>query len=168
FYGLREAKRDLVGVAILDRLDFALQDTGALQIRTWRRREIENYVTSRTALLAYAESQATGVMAGPLFEGPEKQRLRNAMTNAITEITAALVTLNKPDPFSADVKASDEFLTPLFQSFFKKLDLPDLMQKSDFHTLVKFIPANEVDTEVRETLDVILNVASSAHPTSAN
>ena len=167
FFGLREAKPDLVGIAVLDRLDLVLQDSNPLQIRTWRRREIENYLTSRVALLAYAESQAMGVMAGPLFEATEKQRLRNAMANSITEIAAALVTLSKPDPFSADIKASDEFLTPVFRSFFQKLNLPDFMQKSDFHTLVRFMPVSEVDTEVRETLDEILSVASRAHPTSS-
>ncbi len=164
FFGLREAKTDLVGIAVLDRLPNALQESPPLVIRAWRRREIENYLTSRTALLSYAESQAIGVMAGPLFENHEKQRLRNVMTQALSEITDALVKLNKPNPFSGDIKASDEFLTPLFHLFFQKLGLPeDLMQKSDFHTLVKHLPENEVDPEVREILDAILTVAGGAH-----
>ncbi len=165
FFGLREAKPDLAGIAVLDRLGVPIQESAPLEIRTWRRREIENYLTSRTALLAYAESQATGVMAGPLFETSEKQRLRTAMSLAIAEITEALDTLNKPSPFSADIKSSDEFLTPLFHTFFQKLGLPDLMQKSDFHTLVKYVPATEVDPEISETLDAILMVAERAQPT---
>ena len=164
FFGLREAKSDLAGIAVLDRLDMTLQESAPLEIRTWKRREIENYVTSRAALLAYAESQATGVMAGPLFEAPEKQRLRNVMAECIAEITDALRKLNKPDPFSSDIKASDEFLTPVFHAFFQKLGLPDLMLKSDFHTLVKHVPAGDVDPDVSETLDAILAVAESAHP----
>ncbi len=59
-------------------------------MRTWKRREIENYLTSDRALLAFAESQATGIMAGPLFEAQEKQRLRTAMAAAIAEISDAL------------------------------------------------------------------------------
>ncbi len=163
FFGLREAKGDLVGIAVLDRLGVDLQESKPLEIRTWRRREIENYLTSRIALLAYAESQATGVMAGPLFERHERQRLRNVMTQALSEITDALAKLNKPGPFSGEIKASDEFLTPVFHSFFQKLGLPDLMQKSDFHTLVRHLPINEVDPEVGETLDAILAVASRAN-----
>ena len=86
------------------------------------------------------------------------------MTQALSDITDALAKLYKPNPFSGDIKASDEFLTPLFHLFFQKLGLPeDLMQKSDFHTLVKHVPENEVDPEVREKLDAILIVAGGAH-----
>jgi energy-coupling factor transporter ATP-binding protein EcfA2 len=165
FFGLREAKRDLVGIAILDRLDMAIQDSPPLEVLTWQRREIENYLTSRQALLAYAESQATGVMAGPLFEAHEKQRLRNVMTQAIAEIADALGKLGKPDPFSGEIKASEEFLYPVLHSFFAKLGLPDLVQKTDFHVLVRFIPSDLVDAEVRAKLDAILAVARRARPT---
>jgi hypothetical protein len=77
---VREAKADLVGIAVLDRLGAPAHEAPPLEIRSWRRREIENYITSRSALLSYAESQATGVMAGPLFEAHAKQRFRNAMS----------------------------------------------------------------------------------------
>jgi hypothetical protein len=163
FFGLREAKRDLRGIAVLDRLDLDIQDSGPLDIRMWRKREIENYVTSHEALLLFAESQATGVMTGPLFEAHEKLRLRNVMIQAIEEISDALAKLNKPDPFSGDIKASDEFLTPVFHAFFQKLGLPDLMQKSDYHTLVRFITADEVSPEISTMLDAI---AATAEPTS--
>jgi ABC-type branched-subunit amino acid transport system ATPase component len=167
FFGLREAKRDLAGIAVLDRLEMTLQESTPLEIRMWKRREIENYVTSQAALLAYAESQAIGVMAGPLFGPHERERLRNAMAESIAEISDALRKLNKPDVFSGDIKASDEFLTPVFHAFFKKLGLPDLMQKSDFHALVRYVPPGEVDDDVRDILDAIVAVAESAHPASS-
>jgi predicted ATPase len=164
FFGLREAKHDLAGVAVLDRVDMTIQESAPLVLRTWKRREIENYLTSEKALLAFAESQATGVMAAPLFEAHEKQRLHTAMAEAIAEISDALRKLSKPDPFSGDIKASDDFLTPLFHAFFQKLGLPDLMQKSDFHSLVRFLPPAEVDHEIREALDAIGVVAERARP----
>jgi ABC-type branched-subunit amino acid transport system ATPase component len=167
FFGLREAKTDLAGIAVLDRLEMTLQESAPLTVRMWKRREIENYVTSEIALLGYAESQAIGVMAGPLFEVSEKLRLRRAMAESIAEITDALRKLNKPDPFSSDIKASDEFLTPVFHTFFQKLGLPDLMQKSDFHTLVTHVPPEEIDRDMHETLDAIFAVAESAHPAAA-
>ena len=43
FFGLQEAKRDLVGIAIFDRLDTELQSVNGLTEMMWRRREIENY-----------------------------------------------------------------------------------------------------------------------------
>jgi ABC-type multidrug transport system ATPase subunit len=164
FFGIREAKPDLAGIAVLDRQDFPAPGSSPLEIRTWKRREIENYVVSNSALLAYAESQATGVMAGPLFAASERQRLRGAMTEAIEEVTDALSKLNKPGPFSGDSKASDEFLTPVFHSFFKKLGLPDLMQKSDFHILVRFLQPGEVDSEVVTTLNAVCSTAERARP----
>jgi len=88
------------------------------------------------------------------------------MTQAVAEIGDALSKLSKPDPFSADIKASDEFLTPVFQLFYRKLGLPDLMQKSDFHTLVPYLPITEIDVEVGEMLDAILHIAESAHAPS--
>lgn len=166
FFGLREAKSELAGIAVFDRLAMTLRESASLEIRSWRRREIENYVTSRAALLNFAESQATGVMQGPLFEAHAKQRFRTAMTQAVAEIGDALSKLSKPDPFSADIKASDEFLTPVFQLFYRKLGLPDLMQKSDFHTLVPYLPITEIDVEVGEMLDAILHIAESAHAPS--
>jgi energy-coupling factor transporter ATP-binding protein EcfA2 len=43
FYGLREAKRDLVGFALFDRIP-AADETDHLASHTWRRREIEDYL----------------------------------------------------------------------------------------------------------------------------
>jgi hypothetical protein len=52
FYGLREAKSDLVGVALFDRLETALSSDPNLCQLMWRRREVENYLCSRPVLLA--------------------------------------------------------------------------------------------------------------------
>ena len=45
FYGLREAKGDLVGLAIYDRLEQVPQVDPNLQHLMWQRRELENYLT---------------------------------------------------------------------------------------------------------------------------
>ena len=47
FFGLQEAKNDLVGIAIFDRLDSELQSARGLDETMWRRREIENYFCHR-------------------------------------------------------------------------------------------------------------------------
>ena len=54
FFGLQEAKDDLVGIAIFDRLDRDLQSHPALKELMWRRREIENYFCTEEVLVAYA------------------------------------------------------------------------------------------------------------------
>jgi ABC-type hemin transport system ATPase subunit len=164
FYGIREAKHDLVGIAIFDRLDVPLQIDKPLREVMWKQRELENYVATQHALLAFAEANASGVMAGPLFETAERDRLRRAMTDSIAEVTSALATLGRPAPFSADIKASDDFLDPVFAKFFAKIGLPNLMRKSDYHTLAQFVEPDEVPAEVRNVLDAIVEVARTARP----
>ncbi len=159
FYGLRAAKKDLVGFALFDRVDQALQDRSELRERMWRRREIENYLSTRETLRAWARAEGEERSGGPLFgiEWAEK------MEAAVTEIEKALETLGKSS-WSPDTKVSDEFLGPLFATFYKKFALPNLMNKSDYHTLARYVPREEIDPEVTEVLDLIAQVAGQAKP----
>jgi len=159
FYGLREAKPDLIGLALYDRADSLPHDDSNLLHQMWRRREIENYLCQRSTLLAFAEARGRE-QQGDLFAAS----WRKAMEDAIGEIAAALAALGKPDPWSADLKASDEFLDPLFKRFYEKLGLPNLMRKTDYHTLAPFVPAAELAAEVREKLDAIAAAAGRAKP----
>jgi energy-coupling factor transporter ATP-binding protein EcfA2 len=159
FYGLREAKPDLVGVALYDRLEQSPPNDLNLTHLVWRRREIENYLCQRSTLLAFAETQGRE-QAGDLFVAS----WRKAMEEAIEEITNALRALGKPDPCSTESKASDDFLDPLFKLFYTKLDLPNLTQKTDYHTLAPFVPPEELDGEIKEKLDAIMDVAEKANP----
>lgn len=158
FYALREAKRDLVGIALYDRLDANLPDDPALVQRMWQRRELENYLCQRETLLAFAEDQGRR-QQGELFVAT----WRTAMEEAIQKIEGALRTLNK-DPWGADIKASDEFLEPLFQEFYKQLELPNLMRKTDYHVLAAFVPAEQIDPEILQALDAIVGIAGKARP----
>jgi len=159
FYGLREAKRDLLGVAIYDRLDSPLPSDENLTQQMWRRREIENYLCQEATLLAWAEAEGRK-QAGDLFA----VTWREAMQSAIQEIRSALAALAKPEPGSPDLKASDDFLDPLFRKFYESQKLPDLMRKTDYHTLASSVPADGLDVEVREKLDAIVEVAGRARP----
>ena len=159
FYGLCEARSDLVGVALYDRLSVQLHADPRLSQNMWRRREIENYLCHRSALLAFAESEGRK-QQGELFA----VSWRNLMEKAIDEIAAALAALSKPDPWSADLKTSDEFLDPLFRNFYQKLELPNMMRKTDYHTLAPFVTADQLGTEVLEKLDAIADVAKRARP----
>ena len=157
FYGLREAKSDLVGVAVYDRLGVDPPADPNLTQTIWRRREIESYLSQRRTLLAYAEAQGAQ-QRGPLFGG----EWRDAMNEAIAEIESALTALGKPSPWGPDLKASDDFLDPLFRKFFEKLSLPNLMRKTDYHTLAPFVDKAEIDDEVTEKLDLIESTAMRA------
>ncbi len=75
-----------------------------------------------------------------------------------------MTTLDKGSPWDADAKVSDDFLTPLFRSYFRRLNLPNLMQKKNSHELANHVPDSEIDPEVTEKLDAIARVAESAEP----
>jgi hypothetical protein len=87
-----------------------------------------------------------------------------AMKESIEAVSKALKTLNKPDPWSADIKASDEFLDPLFAEFSKRLALPLVLRKSEYCDLVRFLPKDRVDPEVVKMLDAIVQVAGKGKP----
>jgi energy-coupling factor transporter ATP-binding protein EcfA2 len=159
YYGLLEAKRDLVAIAIFDRLERELPASITFPVRQWRRREIENYLTSRDILLRYAEG-----MDIPDIDYLAKQATRrNAMEEAISEIEAALKVLDQ-DPWSIDFKVSDDFLPMVFKRYFEKLKTTDRLNKSDFHVLADVLRADEIDPEIGETLDLIIAQASKAKP----
>jgi len=93
-----------------------------------------------------------------------KQETQNIRVDVIAEVTAALATLNRPSPWSDDIKASDEFLNPVFERFFKKLGLPNLLRKTDYHVLARLVPKEKLAAEVAAKLDAILAVAKKARP----
>ncbi len=164
FHGLREAAGSLQGIAIFDRLERALPgDLGAKGL-TWQRREIENYFCYPETLEAYARSGAVAAAAGPLFSDAESERRLAAMREAIKELETALRTLGKGSPWDANTKASDDFLAPLFQNYFKKLGIPNLMAKKNFYELAFCVPIKKIDPEVSEKLNAIVETAKSAKP----
>ncbi len=158
-HGLREALPTLRGVALFDRLDPTPPDMAPIECLMWTRREIENYLCSRATLEAYAAASAPKDTPGPLFSVAGAERRRDAMRDAIDEIESALQNLRRPSPWDTRTKASDDFLEPLFASYFDKLALPNLMAKSNLHQLVEHVPASEIDTEIGEKLDAIARVA---------
>ena len=160
FWGLKYAKSDLVGIAIFDRLEKTLPDDMGVLGLQWKKRELENYLCMEEVLLAYAKHDLTD----DLFGSAEADRRINAMKESIAEVASALKTLKKLDLWSPDIKATDEFLDPLFDEYFKKLGLPNLIKKSDYHVLARLAPKDKIDPEIIEKLDAIVKVAKKAKP----
>lgn len=159
FHGLREAKNDLVGIAIFDRLDRDLQANDLLTETMWRRREIENYFCMEEVLLAYARHD----LSDDLFGIAERQHREQAMRDAIAEVTR-LLEIDDLNPWSHDVKASDEVLDRVFKVFFKTLKLPLQLRKADYHILASLVPKESLDAEITEKLDAIVVLAKKAMP----
>ena len=163
FCGLQEAKPDLVGFALFDRIDKPLASGTPLTETMWRKREIENYLCQESVLLAFARHD----QPDDLFGRAEAGRREQLMRACIQEIISALQTLGRPGLWSADVKASDDFLNPLFDRFFQKLELPNLLRKTDYHALARLVPADKIDPEITAKLDGIVAVAAKASPRAA-
>lgn len=155
FRGLKEAYPDLKGIALFYRLETGRPDSGSLEHLVWDRREIENYLCTQATLEAYALSSAMADDTLPLFSSSEADNRLKAMRDSVAQVTEALQTLGKGSPWSHDVKVSDDFLTPLFRTYFKKLDMPNLMDKKNFYELANHVPETEIDPEISEKLDAI-------------
>ena len=157
FHGLRAAKPDLLGVAIYDRLEREPSNDPYLKQYTWRCRELENYLCFPQVLLDFAAAEGTRHV-GELFANA----WRRQMQQSIDEIEQALSSLGKPSPWESDIKASDEFLAPVFKHFFEKLGQPNLMTKTNYHQLAGCIEPGDIDDEVRQVLDLIVETARAA------
>jgi hypothetical protein len=111
-------------------------------------------------LIAYARGSA----ADDLFALAMRDQRDKAMRDAMAEVTGALKTLGKPEPWSPDIKATDDFLDPVFRAFFQKLGLLLGLRKSDYHELAHLVPKEAIDPEIEEKLDMIVDVAQKATP----
>jgi ABC-type transport system involved in cytochrome c biogenesis ATPase subunit len=164
FHGLREAKGDLIGIALFDRLERKMDSGPGLEMVTWRRREVENYLCFEEVLMLYAEQSARDDAPGPLFSDAHVEERRQAMRESVSEVAKAMEVLQKGSPWSPDTKVSDDFLDPLFEAYFKRLKLPNLMRKTDYHVIASLVPRKLIDPECIEVLDQIDLVAKKAHP----
>ena len=159
FYGLREAKADLGGVALYDRLDSEpVNDDPQLTHLMWRQRELENYLCRPAVLLEFAEDAGRKEL-GELFA----VTWRDHMQESIREIEAALQTLGEPSPWGGDIKATDAFLDRLFMRFYEKCGAGELLRKTHYHRLARFMPPDRIDPEITEKLDAMYAAANQAN-----
>ncbi len=162
FYGIREGKADLVGYALFDREEQALQLGPGLTEYMWARREIENYLCSQDTLLAFAADYAHD--QGPLFEQAEKARYIETMQRCIEDYVPRAAQRDPGDRWWIETKASDDFLDRLFDAFFKAIELPNTMRKTNYHVLAGYVPKDKIDPEISRVLDTILEVSRQAEP----
>lgn len=161
FYGLKEARPDLVGIAIFDNMKKQLEKNQALVEMMWEKREIENYLCMPEVLMAYAKHD----LPDDLFGHADADKREKIMKEAIEETKkAAKLMRDIDDPWSPDVKATDDFLNPLFRKYFEMLRLPNLLDKTDYHILASLVPKEKIADEVTEKLDAIVDVAQKAKP----
>ena len=165
FQGLREAKPDLVGIALFDRLDRELHAGSQLLEKMWSRREIENYLVTRDSLEAFIIQDLRG---DDLLDIAEREQRRATLDQSIKELVNALALTGKPDPWGSEIKVTDDFLDPLFKLYYQRMGTPQRVFKRDYHGLADAIPLDEIPPEVTEVLDVIVDTACRAKPATTD
>ncbi|MFM7332979.1 MAG: hypothetical protein ACKO1H_00980, partial [Tabrizicola sp.] len=161
FQGLREAKPDLVGIAVFDRLDRELHKGSALTEKMWTRREIENYLVTPASLIGFVN---LGLAEDDLLAEAERQHRTEIMQACIAEMEQALKVARRPDPWGPDIKVTDDFLDPLFENYYQRLGTPQQTYKRDYHGLADALPLELIAPEVVGMLDAIVEVAQNAKP----
>jgi len=155
FQGLREAKPDLVGFALFDRLDRELHTESVLTERMWSQREIENYLVTPESLRAYVQ---IGLREDDLIDQAERLERVKLMDACVDELIRALKVTNRPDPWGPDIKVTDDFLDPLFRLYYEKLGAPQLIFKRDYHGLAEVIPLEQISPEISTVLNDLMGV----------
>ena len=176
FFALREMLPELNGLAILDRDRSHRTDTdgGGLQIRYWRRYEVENYFITPAVLKQYAKHAYSDL---PLFAEP--------FTSEFDEVLDALILervfSGRASDFATwqglDVEAArllweasteriklSDFAETFFRRVAERLGHAMLLRKGDLHQLVNFIDPSSISTEVSETLDLLKVLFDAAKP----
>lgn len=158
FHGLKEACQGLAGIAIFDRTDKDLRSTSELDLLQWNKREIENYLCMEEVLLAFSSY----LLKDDLFGQAEAKKQQSAMEEAIKKVMDALEVTGRPSPWSSDIKATDDFLDPLFLNYFKILGRENVLKKSSYSLLASLVPKEKIDQEIIEKLDAIVNCSKRA------
>jgi hypothetical protein len=159
FYGLKEAKEDLVGIALLDHLDKNLEVDRPLRELMWQKREIENYFCSEVILMRWVGTYTED----DLFAAADREAEAVAMREAI-DFVSQVLRLNGNTPWAPMVKASDEVLDLIFRRFYETLKKPLGFRKRDYCRLADLLKPDELDPEILEKLDAIHAVALSVQP----
>ncbi|MDZ4769372.1 MAG: AAA family ATPase [Chloroflexota bacterium] len=156
FYAIRDAFPGISGIGVFDRLD-RLPEEPNLVWAMWTRRELENYIAYPEVLLDFVVEGLSG--GDPLFSFPERARRQTLMQSLIDDEIPRAALANLEHPFWLNTKMSDDFLTPLFVSFYDQLGIPNELQKSGFHRLVAHVPLGSLAAEISEKLDRIVEAA---------
>lgn len=158
FYGLREAKSDLLGFAVFDRLDRELHVDTPLVERMWSCREIENHLVTPESLRAFV---LRDFREDDLIDQVERTRRLEVLEACVQDLVSALDITGRPDPWGPDIKVTDDFLDPLFERFFKKLGTPQQIFKRDYHGLADVIDLEHLSPEISTMLDELYTLVKT-------
>lgn len=154
FYGLQEGIPYLKGVAIFDRINRELQQGNLMELM-WQRREIENYLPIPESIERYTSQYPKDLF---LQHNPK------LMEGIIKEEIPPAALKDKSHSWWINTKITDEFLDKIFKKYFNQMQMPILINKSDYYILMTFSKPEELNKEVKEKLDIVLEIAREEKP----
>jgi len=149
FYGLKEAYKDLKGIALFDNIDKQLRQDSDLLELMWKRREIENYIPLPETLQRFFEKQID------IFSFNDLDIIDKII---LDEVPPAALN-DKTHDFWVKTKISDDFLDKVLKKFAERKNIPIPISKKDYYILLDYAKSNEIDKEVKEKLDLIYQIA---------
>jgi len=153
FFGIKEGKDDLTGILIMDK-NAILQSHPDFNEIKWRKNEIENYICIRSVFLDFA-------LKGDYLEFKGSADYVEMMEQSLTEISKSYLDIEKVSPWSPDTNAS-KFMQALFDNFFNRIGQRNILNKSNYHILLEYLPVDNIDPEIIEKLDAIVETAMKA------
>jgi AAA15 family ATPase/GTPase len=157
-----EENKTLFGLVLLDRDNKSLENQNVVENLTeekWEKYEIENYFFYPETLVEFAKSKER---AADLLSSEKLQTASVVMQNVIKNNIAPAALENREHSYWKNCKASEE-ISNLLKIFFKEVGLPSgLSAKNNFYELIEFIPENLIDNEIREKLDLIVELTTQA------
>lgn len=177
FNGLRKLLPGLKGLAILDndgrnRQNFIDKDR-SLEIRYWKRYEVENYIITPDVLRRFCEAKRQEL---GLF-GPDQKKTEEVLDDTIKE---KIFEGNEND-FDTWKKSGDDATRLIWESktqskklsdfteeFFRRLaertGMTMLLTKGELHQLVEYVDSKTISEEVYKTLDLLTELFKIARP----
>ena len=151
FTGLKDAKPDLIGIALYDNIQFSIGDLKGLNETKWKKNEIENYFFSRQVMLSWA----IVIVSNDLFGTSEANQRKEAMENALDDVLPGVAKRDENDSYWSDVKASIE-IEKILKAFYKYMGYRGNSSKRNYVDLIDYLPMEKIDPEVSEKLYFIL------------
>lgn len=175
FLGLRKLLPGLLGLAILDndganRTD---SDVAGLQVRYWKRYELENYIVTPEVLLGYVASASVELDLFSIATADAESVLSGLILDRVFGGTSSDYNLWKgssPDVARLIWEAKTQMLklSAFAEEFFRRLrdktGLEMLLTKGEFHRLVPFVDKDRVPLEVAEKLDLLADLFATVQP----
>lgn len=152
FSGLRDAKNDLIGVAVYDNVDNPLNMMNGLSEAKWNKNEIENYFFSQQLLLTWAKGRVSADLFGP-YEADQREE---AMQKALDDVLPGAARRDPNDSYWSEIKASSE-IQKILKAYFRYLGYPGDSSKARYVDIMDYLSKDNIEAEVNEKLDFILN-----------